>query len=136
MVPGRKPAGDDTPTAYLKNPSGVLYNWVQSLKAHDGRLIFSPEFGKLVVPDPGPDGRFNTSDDVERDFGYVTTSAMEYDVAGDFVAWISASPGPGQQITVTNLATGAQRQLTTHYSQKQWVALEPSGRVAWRDLLF
>jgi hypothetical protein len=128
--------GDDGATAYLRNPSGVLYYGVQSLKAQGRRLVFSPSYGKVFVLDPGADGIFNTSDDAETDLGASATQTLDYDLAGDFAAWIDASVGPGPQIVVRNLATGAQRQLTTHYSPKTWVNVQPSGRVAWRDLVF
>jgi hypothetical protein len=35
-----------------------------------------------------------------------------------------------------DLQTGAVRQLTTHYSTKGDVAVEPTGRVVWRDEVF
>lgn len=127
---------DDGATAFLRNPSGVLYYGVQSLRGQGNRLIFSPSYGHVVVLDPGDDGVFNTGDELEWDLGGISTQVDDYDLADDVVAWVDEVAGAGLQVFAMNLRDGTRRRLTDHYSAKTCVAVDPVGRVAWRDSVF
>jgi hypothetical protein len=87
----------------------------------------------------GPDGKFNIANGTGDDFE--TVLGLDYDsnafaLAGNYLAYSAAGTGGGTQITVMDLARGGQRQLTSHYSAKNNLALDPSGRLYWIDRAF
>lgn len=89
--------------------------------------------------DAGPDGRFNVVNGAGDDFEAVLGLGFDdnaFALAGDYLAYSAAGTGGGTQITVLDLARGGQRQLTSHYSAKNDLALDPSGRLYWIDEAF
>ncbi len=49
---------------------------------------------------------------------------------------LAAGAPAGLQVWLADLAAGTRRQITSHYSAKQHVTVEPSGRVLWDDAVF
>lgn len=132
---------DDTAAAVLLRPgTATAYAYVRALRVWGNRLMVVSYIGPsnhLFIVDAGADRAFNTGDDVETDLGAVTESSNDpYDFRGSMVAWstVVGSSG-GTQVFLHDLRNGTGRQLTTHYSFKPDVRVEPSGRVYWTDTL-
>lgn len=90
----------------------------------------------MIVVATGPDGVFNTADDVEYDLGPIGSMTQgNIAVAGSYAAWLRSTAN-GIQVMYADLANGITRQLTTHYSNKESLALDPSGRLSWIDYGF
>jgi hypothetical protein len=142
-VDGILGTGDDATVVLNKPGTAVQYLAVRSVRVSGNKVMVmafnSISDGKnhLLVVDAGADRRFNTGDDVETDLGVVTESGNGfYDFRGSMVAWATITSGfPGTQVFVHDLRDSTRRQLTTHYSFKPDVRVEPSGRVYWLDTL-
>jgi hypothetical protein len=115
------------PSPYLT--SGEVRVW------HD-RIGFRRNDGILVVVDAGPDHAFNTLDDVEQVLFPVPFGASNFDLAGDFVAYVAAGAPAGLQVWLADIGAGTRRPVSHHYSAKQHLTVEPSGRVLWDDTVF
>jgi Carboxypeptidase regulatory-like domain len=140
-VDGILGTADDTAAAILLRPgTATAYTYVRALRVWGNRLMVMSYVGPsnhLFIVDAGADKRFNTADDVEIDLGAVTENGNDpYDFRGPMVAWsaVVGSSG-GTQVFLHDLRNGTERQLTTHYSFKPNVRVEPSGRVYWSDTL-
>ncbi|MFT3913012.1 MAG: carboxypeptidase regulatory-like domain-containing protein [Anaeromyxobacteraceae bacterium] len=101
-----------------------------------GRKVAVTSGGHLYVLDAGPDLHFNTADDAEVDLGTFSGDRRDFALAGNFVAYLAVGAPAGKQVFLVDLVTNSGRQLTEHYSVKQQVVVEPSGRVFWKDGLF
>ena len=66
----------------------------------------------------------------------VSYGVANFDIAGNFVAYVAAGAPAGLQVWLADIAAGTRRQLSHHYSAKQHLTVEPSGRVLWDDTAF
>lgn len=124
-------------TFYLQKPGAASpYATTGDLKVWRDRIGFRRSDGIFVVVDAGPDHAFDTADDVERVLFPVPYGPSNFDLAGDFVGYFAAGAPAGLQVWLADLGAGTSRQVTHHYSAKQHVTVEPSGRVLWDDSAF
>jgi hypothetical protein len=121
-------------------PAWTTYSGTDSVKLDGDRLAFYYSLGGVpvvVAVDAGPDGKFNTADDVETVLGtYTQTGSQWIAVAGNYVAWMTAGVSGGPEPWVGDMREGTFRQLATHYSAKYGITVERSGRVIWEDQVF
>jgi hypothetical protein len=128
--------GDDV-TLVLRRPSTGTSYGVYGLAVQGDKIVFSDEYANLTVAGTGPDGIFNTGDDTEDTLGPAASGAAgTLTVAGDYVGWLQIPGTDGVQVMVADLSKGTQRQVTTHYSMKEQLAIDPSGRLSWIDYGF
>ena len=133
-VYGTGPEGVTAPIGHL---GGALYYGVQSVKAHAGKVFVSNAYGGATyVLEPGPDGVFGTADDVVHAMGLISPLDRAFDLGGRYFAWVEAVTGIGPQVFVKDLVSGAQRQVTSHYSDKVFVNVDVTGRLSWIDSAF
>jgi hypothetical protein len=124
-------------TFLLQKPGAPSpYSTSGEVRLRGDRLAFRRGDGVLVVVDAGPDHVFNTADDAERILWTVPYGPENWDLAGNFVAYLAAGAPAGLQVWLADLAAGTRRQITSHYSAKQHLTVEPSGRVLWDDAVF
>jgi hypothetical protein len=134
--------GDDRLFTLLR--PGSLANYTNLIavatSGHRVALIADGTGGPhLYVVDAGPDGKLSTGgDDVEVDYGLIVDGRPGgIDLSGDMLAWSTDSgTSNGQQIFLADFVQRTQRQLTTHFSPKPSVVVDPSGRAAWLDEVF
>jgi hypothetical protein len=144
---GRFGTDDDTggPTnfEYLLHATGAandeagFINYASFYKV-DGRLmVFFDPVGGLSLLDAGPDGRFNTADDRERQLlkSWPTIFQGNFAVAGGRVGYITSGP-TGSQVYLVDGFDGIPYQLTEHYSIKRDLALDANGTAYWADNIF
>jgi hypothetical protein len=126
--------GDDT-TLVLNQPGTTTPYGAFGIAVGGDKVAFSDGSNMIVVA-TGPDGVFNTSDDVEYNLGAIGSMTQgNIAVAGNYAAWLRSTSN-GIQVMYADLALGITRQLTTHYSNKESLALDPSGRLTWIDYAF
>jgi hypothetical protein len=124
-------------TFLLQKPgAGAPYLTTGAVKLRGDRIAFRRSDGVLVVVDAGPNHVFNDADDVERVLFPVDYWGDNWDIAGNFVAYFAAGAPAGLQVWLADIVAGTRRQLTSHYSAKQSITVEPSGRVLWDDTVF
>jgi hypothetical protein len=121
----------------LRQPGTTApYQGITAMRLSGHRMAFLRN-AQVVVLEAGPDGHFNTADDVEIVVGPTTQSqGIYFDVAGDFVAWSTVGATGGMQVWLADVRLGTSRQVTDHYSGKYQVVVEPTGRVLWEDQVF
>ena len=117
------------PTA--PNPGTVIL--AQHVKVSGRRAVMGALPPAFYLMDAGPDGDLNTADDVETLLLAQQLDGSEFDIAGNWVAYIAAGSPGGDQIFLYSVADQAHQQLTFHLSTKKNVAVDPSGRVWWED---
>ncbi|HEY6004307.1 MAG TPA: carboxypeptidase-like regulatory domain-containing protein, partial [Anaeromyxobacter sp.] len=128
--------GDDVMLVVKRPSTGTPYG-AFGLAVQGDKIAFSDENGNLTVAGTGPDGVFNTADDTEDTLGPAASGAAgTLTVAGDYAAWLQIPGSDGVQVMVADLSKGTQRQVTTHYSMKERLAIDPSGRLTWIDFGF
>jgi hypothetical protein len=128
---------DDVAMVVNRPSTSLPYNAWAVVVSGD-KVAFRDENGNITVAGTGPDGVFNTADDTEDVLGPAeSNNDGSLALAGDYVAWFGiAAANDGGQVMVADLAKGTQRQATTHYSIKEQLAVDPSGRVTWIDYAF
>jgi hypothetical protein len=127
----------DDVTLVLYQPGTTTPYGAYGLAVSGDKIAFRDGAGSFIVVATGPDGLFNTADDVHENLGPAASgSAGNLTVAGDFAAWLQIAGSSGLQVMVADLAKGAQRQVTRHSSMKESLALDPSGRLTWIDFGF
>ena len=115
---------------------GLPYWGILGVRASGDRVvILDNNFGAILL-DPGADRAFGTADDFETVLGNRVFDRTLVDISGDWLATSAAGDFPGEQITIWDLARGGSRQVTSTYSGKDALALEPSGRLFWHDAIF
>jgi hypothetical protein len=118
-------------------PPGLPGTIVSSSSAHaSGRRVAFASGNHLYVLDAGPDLRFGTADDTEIDVGPFSGDARDFSFSGSFLAYLATAAPAGKQVFLVDLVSGGTRQLTEHYSVKQEVVVDATGRVFWKDGLF
>lgn len=129
--------GDDV-TGVLKAAGGTGAEYAAyGLAVSGDKIVFMDGSGNLTVVAAGADGRFNTSDDEETLLGTSGSgSANNIDVGGQHVAWLHVGATGGIEVWTADLRTGVKRQVTDHYSMKEQLLAEPSGRIHWIDYVF
>lgn len=129
---------DDNAVVLNRPGTGVSYaaggGTVSGLAVHGDKIALNWS-GSAYVVTAGPDGIVNTGDEEEIALGASQAGDGNLDVAGDYVAWFK-STGTGLQVMQVDLNRGTSRQLTTHYSMKEQVTLDASGRLVWLDFGF
>ncbi len=106
---------------------------VQYLKVSGRRVVLGALPGSLLLVDAGPDGDLATADDTEVALASQLLDGSQFDIAGNWVAYVTAGSPGGDQIYLYNAVEQTQQQLTFHISTKKNVAVDPSGRVWWED---
>jgi hypothetical protein len=97
---------------------------------------------RLIVLDPGPDGRFGTGEAPEDDkvfevpLGALAIENEAVAFGGDSVSFAASAPGLSAQLYTWRPESGAVLQRTFHFSEKRDVRMAPSGRVVWADSVF
>jgi hypothetical protein len=132
---------DPATTTVLLHPTGTplagqpFYD-VRGLRVAGERILIV-QSGTIYVLEAGPDGVLGNSDDVETNLGVHWPFLGQFDMAGNFVVYLEFGAPGGKQVILVDMATGgAPQALTSHYSIKDQVAVEPSGRVYWQDAAF
>ncbi len=131
---------DDTPATFMLHATGSPVAGTHfdgpSLAVSGRRLVVADQAG-VHLRDAGADGVFNTADDRERRLSTNTGLYQgTFAVAGDWVAFLDAGVPGGNQVQLVNGFDGPVLTVTSHYSAKRALTLEPSGRVRWVDGLF
>lgn len=131
-------ADDGSPVTPLMRPSNPLapFPGILGLRASGDRVVILDNGVGAILLLPGADGRFGTADDSETVLGNGVFDRTLVDLSGDWLVTSAAGDFPGEQITLWDLARGGSRQLTSTYSSKDFLALEPSGRLFWHDAIF
>lgn len=125
----------DDVTLVLNRPGTTTPYPAYGVAVGGDKVAFS-DGNDMIVVATGPDGVFNTADDVAYDLGPIGSMTQgNIAVAGNYAAWLRSTSN-GIQVMYADLATGITRQLTTHYSNKESLALDPSGRLTWIDYGF
>ena len=134
-------ATDPASTTVLLHPTGSPlagqpYRDVRDIRVA-GERIGIVESGTIYVLEAGPDGVLGNPDDVETNLGAHWPFLGQFDMAGNFVVYLEFGEPGGKQVILVDMASGASAQaVTSHYSIKDQVAVEPSGRVYWQDAAF
>lgn len=130
-------ATDAGSTVLLRRmPAMMPVESVMDAKA-SGRRVAIRESSMIRVIDAGPNGLFNDgADDSERVLSLGYAGPDSFAIAGDWLAYLDSGAPAGLQVYLLHLPSGAVRQLTSHYSTKGGLVVEPTGRVLWRDDLF
>jgi hypothetical protein len=116
--------------------AGQPYSYFYSVRVAGERLAIV-NGGDILIREAGADGVLGNSDDTEVSLGVFWPQLGEFDLAGNYVVYLDAGGEGGKQVYLVDLAAGRARQaLTGHYSVKQHLAVEPSGRVYWKDSAF
>jgi hypothetical protein len=132
---------DGATTTVLIHPTGspdagLPFFDVRGLRVAGERILIV-QGGTIYVLEAGPDGVLGNSDDVETNLGVHWPQLGQYDMAGNFVVYLEFGDPGGKQVTLVDLASGASPQaVTSHYSIKEQVVVEPSGRIYWQDAAF
>jgi hypothetical protein len=129
----------------LTRPSNTAYQNAFAVAVSGDRVALVADGAggpHLLLLDAGADGRFGlynaVNDDTETDLGLAPNAAVgSVDLAGPYLAWAADVGGnAGQQIFLADVALGTQRVLTSHFSGKPRVVVDPTGRVTWQDEIF
>jgi hypothetical protein len=128
----------DDVTGVLKTTGGAGAEYgAYGLAVSGDKIAFQDGPGNLVVVAAGADGTFNTADDEETQLGSAASgSAGNIDVGGQQVTWLHIGATGGIEVWSADLRTGTSRQVTDHYSMKEQLVAEPSGRIHWVDFVF
>ena len=139
---GRFGTADDIAATPLIHPAGspragLAVAGVGAMAISGNRMILNENFPPTVyLFDAGPDGRFNTPDDVGRKLAEVVAGLGDIAIAGEFAAFFDTGSSLGRQVELVHGFDGPIITLTNHYSAKSSLALESTGRVFWVDDLF
>ncbi len=124
--------------ATASSPYSAYSGWLGFHASGNRVAVVDNNLGVRLL-DAGADGKFNvvsgSGDDFETVFG-LTYNPTAFALAGDFLAFSAAGAGGGTQISMMDLLRGGQRQLTAHYSAKDNLTLDASGRLLWIDKAF
>jgi hypothetical protein len=132
---------DDT-TATLVHPPGSPR---AGLAVHDarafrvsGRRMLLAEFSPpaLYLFDAGADGLFDGVGDRGRKLADGFFSPWNVALADGYAASVAEGSPMGEQIWLVRDFDGTPTPVTSYYSPKASLALEPSGRVFWVDSVF
>jgi hypothetical protein len=131
-------ANGSYPLRHAPNASGGMAGAVvSSTSVHaSGRRVAFAEGSRLYVLDAGLDLRFGTADDTEIDVGAFSGDERDFSFSGNYVAYLATAAPAGKQVFLVDLVSGGTRQATEHYSVKQEVVVDATGRVFWKDGLF
>lgn len=129
---------DDGPVVLQRPGAGMSYaaagGTVSGIAVYGNKIALNWN-GSAYVVSAGADGVVNTGDDEEIALGASQAGRGNLDVAGDYAAWFRSTP-TGLQVVQVDLNRGTTRQLTSHYSMKERITLDPSGRLTWLDYGF
>jgi len=134
--------GSDRSGVLTHPSSGVAYSNAFAVAVSGDKVALVAD-GAGSVPhlfllDAGPDKKFATGDDLETDFGPMADAIVgAVDFAGNYLVWTTNNgTANGQQVYLADVTARTQRVLTSHFSQKPLVVVDPTGRVYWQDMIF